>query len=244
MVWDFDNTLVDENTDTWLLEQLDRTLYNAVIARWQAQKSHVGEGWLELMDWAFAKLHESGHTQSDFMAALATMPIQDGVLRALQTCEQVNACLRILSDANTVFIRAVLDKNSSIAGAFDRIETNAASFDESGRFRVVSHQGSTAHGCLRCPPNLCKGAVLEQWLNDLGPTRCVYVGDGSNDFCPTTRLRKGDFVLARRPPHGSLLRQCRMQPEAVAATVIEWGGRCDPNAADLTAGMVRALGAD
>ena len=84
---------------------------------------------------------------------------------------------------------------------FSTVVTNPAEFDDAGRLHVRPHQpDETPHACPHCPINLCKGAVMERWLEELAPSRCVYVGDGGGDFCPSTRLRSGDAVLARRAP--------------------------------------------
>ena len=96
-----------------------------------------------------------------------------------------------------------------------------------------------SRGCPLCPDNLCKGAVLERWMDELKPARCVYIGDGGGDFCTATRLRTGDFVLARRAPHDGLLSRCRAQPEAVAAHVLEWDSSED--GAMIEAAMRSAL---
>jgi len=38
---------------------------------------------------------------------------------------------------------------------------------------------------------MCKGEELEAFLNDKEPfEKVIYIGDGSNDFCPILRLRE------------------------------------------------------
>ena len=61
------------------------------------------------------------------------------------------------------------------------------------------------------------------------------------DFCPATRLREGDTVLARRAPHNSLLKKCRAEARSIRARVVEWGGTADASALALTDSMRRAL---
>jgi len=47
---------------------------------------------------------------------------------------------------------------------------------------------------------MCKGEELDAFLERHKPVfdRIIYVGDGSNDYCPIIRLRSQDMVLCRR----------------------------------------------
>jgi len=46
---------------------------------------------------------------------------------------------------------------------------------------------------------MCKGEELDAFLARHAPAydQIIYVGDGSNDFCPILRLRSQDMVLCR-----------------------------------------------
>ena len=237
LVWDFDWSLIDENSDTYVIERLDHS-----GRTWRAAQDLMDKGtmgWTELMDWCLGKLHEAGHGPDAIAGVLKTAPIKSGALSAVSTANTAGAEQRILSDANTIYIQTILDEHG-LAGAFRQVVTNPAAYDAGGRLRVRPHQRTgRAHGCPLCPPNLCKGAVLTRWIDDLRPARCVYVGDGSGDYCPAARLRTGDVLLARRSPHDSLLKRCRKEP--VAAAVLEWGGASDEDGSDLLAGIVNAL---
>ena len=237
LVWDFDWSLIDENSDTYVIERLDQAGLT-----WQAAQTLMANGkmgWTELMDWCLGKLHEAGNGPDAIANALKTAPIKSGALAAVSTAHAAGVEQRILSDANTVYIQTILNEHD-LAGAFSQVVTNPATYDAAGRLRVRPHQSAGhAHGCPLCPPNLCKGAVLTQWINEVDPVRCVYVGDGGGDYCPAARLRAGDLVLARRPPHDSLLKRCCKEP--VAATVLEWGGASDEDGTDLLTSITQAF---
>jgi len=86
--------------------------------------------------------------------------------------------------------------------AFNAIITNPAEWREDGLLvvrRRIDPNGPP-HGCpYGCGPNLCKGTELEAFLKERGHfDQIVYVGDGSNDFCPILRLEEGDYVFVRR----------------------------------------------
>lgn len=49
---------------------------------------------------------------------------------------------------------------------------------------------------------MCKGDELDAWVAAHGGKEAwdtmVYVGDGSNDYCPLLRMRKGDIACVRK----------------------------------------------
>ena len=67
--------------------------------------------------------------------------------------------------------------------------TNPAYFDETGRLRIGPFH-LKAHGCNRCPSNMCKGKVIDNWVTTKSYSRIIYVGDGSGDYCATLSLRE------------------------------------------------------
>ncbi len=97
---------------------------------------------------------------------------------------------------------------------FDEIITNPAEWDPSGllKLRRRVDPSGTQHTCqVGCSPNMCKGPrsfcfgslyrtdlnlltgeELEAFLARHQPAfdRVIYVGDGSNDYCPVLRLRR------------------------------------------------------
>ncbi|CAM9796073.1 unnamed protein product [Choristocarpus tenellus] len=96
----------------------------------------------------------------------------------------------IVSDANTVFIEQVLSHHGLRPLFTKGIHTNSGAFKEDGRLDIGPHWAKESpHGCPRCPPNMCKGSILEEIVGR-GPEgerkydKVVYVGDGKGDFCP------------------------------------------------------------
>ena len=238
VVFDFDWSLINENSDTFVVGVLD-----PAGKIWAAAEKKHDEGvqWTALMDWVVSELHAVGHTAADMEAALGRVPVLSTVLSAVTLAQERGAELRILSDANTLYIRWILAA-LGLSDVFSMTVTNPAEVDPDGRLRISPHQPSEGapHGCLHCPSNLCKGAVMQGWLDEMGSAaRVAYVGDGGGDFCPCTRMARGDTVFARRKPHDRLLRKCRQLPRRpgaarVVARVVEWGDPDDggPSLAD------------
>ncbi|KAK4342467.1 hypothetical protein RND71_038283 [Anisodus tanguticus] len=74
--------------------------------------------------------------------------------------------------------------------------------DGEGRLRIFPyHDLVLFHGCNLCPPNLCKGHVIEQIqasMSEKGKSRFIYLGDGRGDYRPTLKLDRGDHVMPRK----------------------------------------------
>lgn len=77
------------------------------------------------------------------------------------------------------------------------------------------------HHCpLPCQPNLCKGRELEKLIDAQAWEQVIYMGDSTNDFCPSTRLQSKDVVLARA---GLLLeKEIKENLQLVKVQVIYW----------------------
>ncbi|KAF8638061.1 hypothetical protein AX16_010693 [Volvariella volvacea WC 439] len=106
-----------------------------------------------------------------------------------------------LSNANSVFISTILEARS-LQHIFETIVTNPAEWKEDGLLEVKRRidPSGPQHSCkIGCSPNMCKGEELDAYLERKGHAydRIVYIGDGSNDFCPALRLRSQDMVIAR-----------------------------------------------
>jgi pyridoxal phosphate phosphatase PHOSPHO2 len=228
VIFDFDWSLINENSDTWVIHQLDPS-----GAIWQQllERLKGGEGWTQLMDWSAGQLHDAGHSLNDLEQALRKVPALKNVLAAVELAREHGAELRILSDANELYIQWILEALGLGGDAFSVTVTNFASATDEGngggRLSIAPHQPEGApHGCPLCPSNLCKGGVLDAWLRDwacAAPPRCAYVGDGTGDFCPATRLSEADTVFARKAPHDGLLKKCASAPGTVRAKLVEWG---------------------
>ena len=110
-----------------------------------------------------------------------------------------------------------LSQERGLDTLFDEIITNPAQWDSSGllKLRRRVDPSGPQHKCqVGCSPNMCKGdprprcffvSRVNLQLNPLSPgeelgaflarnqpafDRVVYIGDGSNDFCPILRLRR------------------------------------------------------
>lgn len=200
VIFDFDWTIVDENSDVFIFKKLAPDLVEILL------KSNVQ--WTDQMDQFVGLLHDRNVTEDDIEQCFNDIPLAPEMIEAFQLIATHSSPMEIVSDANSVFIDFILG-HYRLRELFWRVTTNPAFFDESGRLHIVRFIKETdaPHGCKSCSANMCKGALVTAGSEQ----ECViYVGDGENDFCAILRLGPGDHVFARR---GFKLARKLAQPE-------------------------------
>ncbi|EJF65344.1 hypothetical protein DICSQDRAFT_99089 [Dichomitus squalens LYAD-421 SS1] len=197
IVFDFDWSLADQDSDRWVLEVLAPKL------RKKMKDLKKDVQWTDLVAMTLKDLHELGGTREQIEEALRIMPFHPAMVRGVSALKsRGKTSFFCLSNANIIYITTIL-KSKGLDNLFDEIVTNPAEWDESGllKLRRRIDPSGPQHKCqVGCSPNMCKGDELEAFLERHRPDfdRVIYVGDGSNDFCPVLRLRKQDAVFCRR----------------------------------------------
>ena len=173
MTWlfafDFDWTLVDENTDTWIFEKTIPSLLSEI----RAQRAHVQ--WTDLMDNMLVKAQKQGITLEQLKKALEIIPMNTHVVQLFQKIKSKNGYIAILSDANTFYIKTILEFYN-LESYVDRIITNPSYVDEFGKYRIRRHT-QMEHECQKCPINLCKGRELEKLVREFNFEKVFYAGN-------------------------------------------------------------------
>ncbi|CAL8359467.1 unnamed protein product [Gadus morhua 'NCC'] len=221
MVFDFDHTVVDDNSDTWVIRCLpDRTLPNALKDSYQKGQ------WTDYMGRVMAYIGDQAVSPDGIRVVMETIPFTQGMadlLTFISAHKSAVDCV-VISDSNAVFIDWILGA-AGLLSAVDRVLTNPARFDDRGYLTVRRHH---AHDCARCPVNLCKRAALQAYLTEceeggVDYHRMIYVGDGGNDLCPSSCLRGGDVVMPRRGfTLEGLLSKLQSRGSALKARVVPW----------------------
>ncbi|KQK09515.1 inorganic pyrophosphatase 1 [Brachypodium distachyon] len=190
VVFDFDKTIIDVDSDNWVVDSLGATeLFDRLLPTMP---------WNALIDTMMGELHARGKTVHDVAEVLRSAPIDPRVGAAIKAAYGLGCDLRVLSDANGFFIETILDHHG-LRGCFSEINTNPSLVDADGRLRIGPYH-ATPHGCGvgTCPPNMCKGQVLDRIRASSVGKRVIYLGDGRGDYCPSLRLGRDDFVMPRR----------------------------------------------
>ena len=192
-VFDFDNTLVDGNTDTWVLD-----LHPPCRQQMNQQKSE-GHCWTDIMHSIFSVLHKKDVRKQDYESCFKSLQFTEGIKETCDFLKNMNIQSVIVSDSNSYFIEHLLQRDS-LQEVFSSIYTNPAQWNKDGRLTVERYH---SHTCGRCPENLCKGEVLKKYLEKQRLKTgqkfdyIVYIGDGQGDVCAALTLEASDMVLAR-----------------------------------------------
>ncbi|KAI0082062.1 hypothetical protein K474DRAFT_1655996 [Panus rudis PR-1116 ss-1] len=225
VVFDFDWSLADQDSDRWIFEVLAPDLRRKM----KNLKNEVQ--WTDLVASSLRELHGRGGTREQIEGALKIMPFHPAMIRAVKTLKAKDSpqtTFLCLSNANSVFISTIL-KEKGLDDLFEEIITNPAEWDPSGLLKLQRRVDPSGpqHQCkVGCSPNMCKGEELNAFLERHQPAfdRIIYIGDGSNDFCPILRMRSEDYVLCRR--HRGLQRRIEEEGEkdGLKAKVFYWAG--------------------
>ncbi|VVA24255.1 PREDICTED: inorganic pyrophosphatase [Prunus dulcis] len=158
VVFDFDKTIIECDSDNWVVDELGATdLFNQLLPTMP---------WNSLMDRMMEELHSQGKTIEDIAEVLKRTPIHPRVVPAIKAAHALGCDLRIVSDANLFFIETIL-KHLGLEEYFSEINTNPSYVDEEGRLRISPHHDFTkfSHGCSLCPPNMCKVYYYYYYFN-------------------------------------------------------------------------------
>ncbi|TNN77130.1 putative phosphatase phospho2 [Liparis tanakae] len=225
MVFDFDHTVVDDNSDTWVIKCLPgQTLPDSV------ENSYRKGHWTEFMGNVMKYIGDQKVSPETVRSVMETIPFTAGMMDLLTFIldnKSTIDCI-VISDSNTLFIDWILHA-SGLQAAVDQVFTNPAKFNKVGYMEVQCYH---SHDCAHCPVNLCKRRVLEGYLSEqfdggVEYERVLYAGDGGNDLCPTSCLRGRDVVMPRR---GFTLEKllAKLEDDAsLSAKVIAWSSGTD-----------------
>ncbi|XP_003786525.1 phosphoethanolamine/phosphocholine phosphatase isoform X1 [Otolemur garnettii] len=227
LIFDFDETIVDENSDDSIVraapgQQLPESL-----------RATYREGFYnEYMQRVFKYLGEQGVRPRDLRAVYEAIPLSPGMGDLLQFVAKQGACFEVIliSDANTFGVESAL-RASGHHGLFRRILSNPSGPDARG---LLTLRPFHTHSCERCPANMCKHKVLSDYLRERAHDgvhfeRLFYVGDGANDFCPMGLLAGGDVAFPRRgyPMHRLIQEAQKAEPSSFRASVVPWETAAD-----------------
>jgi len=235
LVFDFDWSLVNENSDTYIFKKLEPSILQEI------KSERSPGGWTALMDDKLVKLQRTTSVElKDIAEVMGDLPVLPKMLESVSRAKSRDVYVAIVSDANQFYIDSFLEKHN-LTDLISEIHTNKSRIDkmevatenqkleEKDILRVSPYQSANSpHMCELCPPNMCKGLIVDDMIKRLSPEHICYVGDGSGDFCAATRLREQDSLLVRndkeyRSALGLVKRINREKDEhPVIANIIYW----------------------
>ncbi|XP_075212770.1 pyridoxal phosphate phosphatase PHOSPHO2-like isoform X2 [Lycorma delicatula] len=195
VVFDFDHSIVDDNSDT-----VARSLVPSDYSLESAENVYEKTGsWTLYMKEIFSCLHKIQVSKDDIISAIHNIPPIRNMENVIKMLNNDNFEVIVISDSNFVFINEWLE-GRKLEKVVKCVITNPAWFDDSGLLNIELYENQTY--CDICPKNLCKGHSMEMYIENKkteGVTfdHTLYIGDGSNDFCPTLKLSENDFSFPR-----------------------------------------------
>uniref|UniRef100_A0A8C4NIL8 Phosphoethanolamine/phosphocholine phosphatase 1 n=1 Tax=Eptatretus burgeri TaxID=7764 RepID=A0A8C4NIL8_EPTBU len=176
LAFDFDHTIVDGNSDTWITGCLPDPLPATL------KQNYIKGQWTNYMRKVLAYLDDSGVTVGKLKARLKEMQLVEGMAELLcwLAKEHNRFDVVLVSDSNSLFIDWILQR-AGLQHVFGHIFTNPATIDACGHVLLKPYH---SHSCSRCPVNLCKGQVLREkgyslmrWIKEM-------VSEGSTNVSP------------------------------------------------------------
>ncbi|KAJ3030240.1 hypothetical protein HK097_005649 [Rhizophlyctis rosea] len=147
------------------------------------------------------------------------------MIEALKILAKAGSDIIIISDSNSIYIEQLLEVK--IVHCISPI--CLVDFDETRQF--IRRNTTYESEFLRCADtekgllmrSVAKGKELLDYIAMNGEyERLVYVGDGRNDFCPSTKLSSRDLVLPRTNRSFANLLKDIIYREQIVAQVEEW----------------------
>ncbi|ELU18039.1 hypothetical protein CAPTEDRAFT_111093 [Capitella teleta] len=222
IAFDFDHTLIDDNSDLYVRKLAP----NGKIPQ-RIHDLFDDSGWTEYMAAIFEYLHDNGTTPAQILACMTEIGFTSGMTELLAYLAGDSYDVIIISDANSVFIEHIM-KHAGLHDAVSAIFTNPAHFNASGRLELAYYH--TQDWCELSTRNLCKGHVLLEYIKqqkDKGVdySSVAYIGDGSNDLCPSLKLTSNDLVFPR--VGYSLAKKVDSYKDKLLAKVVPWSSGLD-----------------
>ncbi|KAK9944996.1 hypothetical protein M0R45_010529 [Rubus argutus] len=134
VVFDFDKTIIDCDSDNWVVDELGATdLFNQLLPTMP---------WNSLMDKMMKELHSQGKTIAEVLKRISIYP---RIVPAIKAAHALGCDLRIVSDANLFFIEKIV-KHLGLEEYFSEINTNPGYVDEEGRVMISPYYDFTNSG--------------------------------------------------------------------------------------------------
>ena len=108
IVFDYDWSLINTNSDTFVFERLAP---DVLVQVKEESKRRRGE-WTKIIDEGLVSLQEKHGVKIEaILQCLAKVPIQEGMLESIHDAHAANVPVFIVSDASQSFIKAFVDEH-------------------------------------------------------------------------------------------------------------------------------------
>jgi 2,3-diketo-5-methylthio-1-phosphopentane phosphatase len=213
-VFDLDLTILSENSDYVFLDLLTQDSRDELKPLYETRTN-----WAQYMQEVFIRLKRDNIVLDQVRQRVENIKLNPGFKEIFEFLKAHNDKFDtlIISNANTLFIKWVLEKNKLI-DLFPLVYSNWAEPDEDKLIKISGHH---SHDCRSCDKAQCKRLIFNEHLNSLITERektnsenqhyevMMFAGDGHNDFCAGRVLRQNDIFFPREgyPLHDAILKE-------------------------------------
>jgi pyridoxal phosphate phosphatase PHOSPHO2 len=195
VVLDLDFTILSKNSDYVFLDLLKPSCFDYI-----EEKRKKSTNWANHMQEVYINLKQCEVPLNEIKERVENIPFNAGFTEFFQFLKEKkeNFDTLIISGANTLFLKWILEKNN-LVDLFPNFYSNVAFPDES---KLINIKPAHVHDCNNCDLSQCKRILFSGHLKDnnldmKSYSNIIYAGDGENDYCLSTKLRKEDILFPR-----------------------------------------------
>lgn len=193
LIFDLDNTILQNTTDYEVLK---------LIPSVEVDESYIN--WAKYMQKIYLKMKENQVNLEQIKKVIESIPLNEGFTEIFEFVRSNKEKFEtlIVSGANTLYIKWVIEFHK-FYDIFDGYFSNIAEPDEELLIKILPNHD---HDCQCCThdSSQCKKKVLEEYFSlkkkknaEKIYSSIIFVGDGINDFCPSTVLGNNDLLFPR-----------------------------------------------
>ena len=197
LVFDFDHTVVEENTDVEVMSLWDEAKAGGKTLKDVVRPYSAEHSWTTYMNDVMEALHDHGVTREHIEERMCRLRLTPGMAELFKAANETGVCdIVIASASNTFFIETIL-KHHELAHTVAAVYTHPAEFASDGRLVVKPFADNKT--CANCEADMCKSDIVREFTAsrpDVVYKKVSYAGDGRNDFCPMQSLSSPEHHLA------------------------------------------------
>ena len=197
LIFDFDGTIIDKDSEDELLKSIfPKEEFDKIM------KKLDNLDFFEGFNFYYKRMKELGISLKDMNQKLEKIELSPRIEELFDYLRKNKSYYKIIicSSAIDYSINNIL-KYYGVLDLFDEIICTKGYIEEDSSEKLINvPKNQFPHNCNLCSPSLCKSNEIKKYLakNRNKFKKILYVGDGSNDFCPSKNiLKNGDIVFPR-----------------------------------------------
>lgn len=209
-VFDFDHTIVDENSDVVACDKINPPNLIPDIKNYR-------NNWTGYMQKVFDTLKSINIPAEQILNAVSLMTPVEGIPKLIRLLHKNNVDIIVASDSNSLFIHKWLEQNE-LSDIVPYVYTNPAKIEDN-LIKIEPYTQQTT--CNRCTMNMCKSAIMKEHITlktNKTYHKLLYFGDGRNDLCPILNLTQNDIAF----PRSGYTLENLLKLHATQAEVVTW----------------------